>query len=144
MKTATLALAAVLVLVATAPAAQADSKSRPRPPLLHGSECLDPDYARGWVYLDDTNLLVDTGRHRYHIELNTQCRDMAWAPVIAFRGDTTTGYVCGNALDAVITRERPCTIRGMSLVTKEEYKALEQQYRDHRRDRGKLVPRAYD
>ena len=142
MKTATLALAAALALPAAAPAAPVAPPISPRPPMLHGSQCLDPDYARGWVYLDDANLLVDTGRHRYHIELNSLCRDMAWAPVIAFRGDPTTGYVCGNALDAVITRERPCTIRSMSLVTKEEYKALEQQHRGHRKDRR--VPRTYD
>jgi hypothetical protein len=141
MNTARLALAAALVVAAATPAA---SQASPRPPMLHGNQCLDPDYARGWVYLDGHNLLVDTGRRRYHIALNSQCRDISWAPVIAFRGDPTTGYVCGSALDAVITRERPCTIRGMTLVTKEQYKALEQQHRDRRRERKRMVPRAYE
>jgi hypothetical protein len=141
MKTAILALAAALALaVAASPAAA----TTPRTPLLRGNQCLDPDYARGWVYLDDTNMLVDTGRIRYHIELNARCHDIAWAPVIAFRGDPITGYVCGNAFDAVITRERPCTIRNMSLISKEQYKALEQEYHDRRRDRHRLVPRSYE
>jgi hypothetical protein len=142
MKAAALAFAAVLVLAASAPAS-ADAPRRAPP--LRGNQCLDPDFARGWIYLDDRNVLVDSGRYRYHIELDSMCRDLAWSPFIAFRGDPIGGRVCGSAFDAVLTRERPCTISAMTIITKEEYKALEQQNsRKARRERRRAIPRTYD
>jgi hypothetical protein len=142
MKPVALALATALVIAAATPAS-ADAPRRP--PLLRGAQCLDPDFARGWVYLDDRNIVVDSGRYRYHIELNSQCRDLAWSPFIAFRGDPISGRVCGSSFDAVLTRERPCTISAMTIITKEEYKALEQHNsRKARRERRRAIPRTYD
>lgn len=92
---------------------------------LRGAQCLDPTFARGWVYLDDRNILVDAGRYRYRIELNSSCRDIAFTPMITFRGDPISGRVCGGPFDAVITRDFPCRIQRMELLSKEQYKALE-------------------
>ncbi len=94
-------------------------------PILRGQECLDPRFARGWVYIDDHHILVDAGRYRYRIEFSSSCRDLAYAPVIGFRGDPIGGRVCGSAFDSVLTRDIPCRIERMDLLSREEYKAIE-------------------
>lgn len=104
-------------------------------PILRGRECLDPQFARGWVYLDDHHILVDAGRNRYRIEFSSSCRDIAYTPVIAFRGDPIAGRVCGSAFDSVLTREMPCRIQRMELLTREQYKAIESQRARERAER---------
>jgi hypothetical protein len=41
--------------------------------VLRGSECLEPDSARGFVGLDDRHLLIDAGRNRYLIQVAPAC-----------------------------------------------------------------------
>ena len=107
-------------------------------PILRGRECLDPRFARGWVYVDDHHILVDAGRYRYQVEFSSRCRDIAYTPVIAFRGDPIGGRVCGTAFDSVLTREMPCQIERMDLLTREEYKAIEGQRARDRAERRRL------
>ena len=128
----TLVLAAMsatmgLLAVGSAAAAAPGQLSAPRSPYLRGAQCLDPEFARGWVYLDDRHILVDAGRNRYQIEFSSYCRDIAWTPVIGFRGDPVSGRVCGGPFDSVLTRDVPCRIQHMDLISREEYKSLETQ-----------------
>lgn len=122
------AMSAAIGLFASGGAtASASQQSAPGSPYLRGSQCLDPAFARGWVYLDDRHILVDAGRNRYRIQFGGYCRDIAWTQVIGFRGEPITGRVCGGPFDSVLTRDVPCNIQRMDLISREEYKALETQ-----------------
>lgn len=129
-----LVLAASLGLLAAGGSAASDQKPPPRS-YLRGAQCLDPDFARGWEYLDDRHILVDGGRYRYRIEFSGRCRDIGWTPVIGFRGDPISGRVCGSPFDSVLTRDMPCRIQRMEVVTREEYKAIQAQQARERADR---------
>jgi hypothetical protein len=119
-KTAVLAL----VLLAGLPAASAHSPAEPLRPVLRGTQCLDPDFARGWTHWDDRTSLVDAGRKKYRVEFQHRCWGLDWSHVLAFRGDPISGRVCGGAFDAVLTRDVPCPIGRMDLISKEEYQAM--------------------
>ncbi len=116
-------------------AAGSDQSTAPRSAYLRGSQCLDPAFARGWVYLDDRHILVDAGRNRYRIEFSSYCRDIAFTPVIGFRGEPVGGRVCGGPFDSVLTRDMPCHIQRMDLISREEYKAMETQRARDRAER---------
>ena len=78
MRTPTLALLAGLsvsgLALATATTNTIIRASDPPPrTLLRGSECLDPQRARGWTQLDDGDLLVDAGRQKYRVTLISAC-----------------------------------------------------------------------
>ncbi len=107
-------------------------------PILRGQECLDPRFARGWVYIDDQHILVDAGRYRYQIEFSSSCRDIAYTPVIGFRGDPIGGRVCGSAFDSVLTRDVPCRIQRMDLLSREQYKSIEGQRARDRAERRRV------
>lgn len=98
------------------------SAGSPDSPILRGSECLDPDFARGWVELDDRTLLVDAGRNKYRIEVGGACTSLSFTPLLAFRGDPVSGRVCGSIGDAILTRDYPCRIERMQLISKAQYK----------------------
>jgi Family of unknown function (DUF6491) len=106
---------------------------------LRGAQCLDPAMARSWMDLDRDTLLVDAGRNKYRIEVSGACSAVDWSPVLVFRGDPITGRVCGNLGDAILTRDYPCSIRGMQLLDKEQYKALIKQHGLDRKARRKPV-----
>ena len=91
-------------------------------PTLRGAQCLDPDFARGWVELDDRTILVDAGRNRYRIEVGGACTSLSFSSLLVFRGDPVSGRVCGNLGDAILTRDYPCKIERMQLISKAEYK----------------------
>lgn len=91
-------------------------------PTLRGSQCLDPDFARGWVELDDRTILVDAGRNRYRIEVGGACTSLSFSPLLVFRGDPVSGRVCGTLGDAILTRDYPCRIERMELISKAQYK----------------------
>ena len=101
--------------------AMAASNPTPPPP-LRGAQCLDPDQARGWVNTDGSHILVDAGRYKYRIEVAPACSALGYSQVIGFRGDPVLGRVCGGIGDAVITRDYPCRIERMELLSKEQYK----------------------
>lgn len=103
-----------------------------RAPTLRGGQCLDPNQARGWINVDDRHILVDAGRYKYRIEVAPACTALGFSQVIAFRGDPVLGRVCGGLGDAVITRDYPCRIMRMELLSKEQYKAA---LEDRRADR---------
>ena len=94
----------------------------PAAPILRGSQCLDPDFARGWVELDDRTILVDAGRNRYRIEVGGACTSLSFSPLLVFRGDPVSGRVCGTLGDAILTRDYPCRIERMELISKAQYK----------------------
>lgn len=125
-----------LLLLASACAASAAASSpepRPRPPVLRGGECLDPDFARSFTTLGDHSVLVDTGRHRYRMEVSRACWGLRFTPFIAFRGDPISNRVCGSAFDAVITRDGyPCRIERLELLSREQY---EQAIADYQAER---------
>ena len=126
----------MLAAACAATAAAAPRDERPRPPPLRGGQCLDPDFARSYTTLDDHLLLVDTGRHRYRIEVSRSCWDLRYTSWIAFRGDPISNRVCGYAFDAVVPRSGvPCRIERMELLSREEYKQAVQQYEAERRAR---------
>lgn len=127
--------AVVALLAASGSAASPGPVASASGNFLRGAQCLDPTFARGWVYLDDRNILVDAGRYRYRIELSASCREIASTPVITFRGDPISGRVCGGPFDAVVTRAYPCGIQRMELLSKEQYKALESQRARERAER---------
>ena len=91
-------------------------------PYLRGSQCLDPNFARNWIELDDRTILVDAGRNRYRIEVAPACSSLSFTPLLVFRGDPISGRVCGNLGDAILTRDYPCKIERMQLISKAEYK----------------------
>jgi hypothetical protein len=113
----------------------AASKSAPQKQVLRGNECLDPDYARNWINLDDRTLLVDTGRYRYRIQVSGSCTALSYTNTMVFRGDPVTGLVCGGVGDAIITRDYPCQISSMELIDKQVYKQLVDQYNADRKQR---------
>ena len=112
------AFASVLAvgLATSASAASADT------PILRGAQCLDPNFARGWVELDDRTILVDAGRNRYRIEVSGACTSLSFSSLLVFRGDPVSGRVCGTLGDAILTRDYPCKIERMQLISKAEYK----------------------
>jgi len=116
MKIPAFALVLALGLATSASAGSPDT------PILRGSQCLDPDFARGWVELDDRTILVDAGRHKYRIEVGGACTSLSFSSVLVFRGDPVSGRVCGNLGDAILTRDYPCKIERMQLISKAEYK----------------------
>jgi hypothetical protein len=128
-----------LLMLASACAATAAASpvdDRPKPPILRGGECLDPDFARGWTAIDDHRLLVDTGRHRYRLEVSRSCWNLRWTSFIGFRGDPMSNRVCGTPFDAVLTSDRiPCRIERLELLSREEYKQALLDYQAERRAR---------
>ncbi len=112
------AFASVLAmgLATSASAGSADT------PILRGAQCLDPNFARGWVELDDRTILVDAGRNKYRIEVASACTSLGFSSLLVFRGDPVSGRVCGNLGDAILTRDYPCKIERMQLISKAEYK----------------------
>lgn len=113
-----------LLFVVIAQATELTNPDTPPPAYvpLHGAQCLEPSQARGWTHIDDKHILVDGGRYQYRIELSARCSALNSDPNIVFRGDPVTGQVCGSLNDAVITRDYPCRIQKMTLLSKEEYK----------------------
>jgi hypothetical protein len=118
-----LSLFSALVLAALSlPASSQANDTRPPAPVLRGQQCLDPDFARSFIDLDDRSLLVDAGRYRYRIEVSASCWNLDHTPVIGFRADPVAGRVCGGPFDAVIVRGgHPCRIERMELLSKAEY-----------------------
>ena len=120
------ALAAFLIaLVVAAGVARAGETTATKPakePPLRGNKCLDPRQARSWTLLDDRSLLVDAGRYAYRIELGPACTGITWSQFLRFRGDDVTGRVCGTFGDAVVTRDYPCRIERMHLLSRDEYR----------------------
>lgn len=102
--------------------AASTSVAAPETPYLRGSQCLDPNFARNWIELDDRTILVDAGRNRYRIEVAPACSSLSFSPLLVFRGDPISGRVCGNLGDAILTRDYPCKIERMQLISKAEYK----------------------
>ena len=130
-----ISVACSVLVAGSASASSAAQQSTTHASPLRGSQCLDPGLARGWVYLDDSHILVDAGRKRYHIELSARCPDIASTPVIGFRGEPITGRVCGGPFDAVQTRVIKCPILHMGLVSREEYKLMESRRARERAER---------
>lgn len=110
---------ASLLALALAPSASAASTDTP---FLRGSQCLDPNLARSWIELDDRTILVDAGRNKYRIEVSGACTSLSFSQILVFRGDPISGRVCGNLGDAILTRDYPCKIDRMQLISKAEYK----------------------
>ena len=130
--------AAALVAAMCLPAlAAAPAPARQDVPWLHGSDCLEPSSARGFVGLDDRHLLIDAGRNRYLIQVAPACRDLESASAVGFRGDPISGKVCGGIFDAVVIRGKtPCRIERMALLSKEQYKAAVDDREAWRREQG--------
>lgn len=92
--------------------------------ILRGSQCLDPEMARGWLDLNEHQLLVDTGRFKYLVELAGRCPALQWTHTLVFRGDPVRGRICGGVGDVVHTRDYPCRVQGLSLLDDAQYDAL--------------------
>ena len=131
-----LACRIVLAAAGAASAAAAPADPRPRPPVLRGGECLDPDFARGYVNLSEQVLLVDTGRHAYRLEVPRACWSLRFTSFVIFRGDPVSNRVCGTAFDAIIPRDGiPCRIERLELISREEYRQALEQHAAERRAR---------
>jgi hypothetical protein len=109
-----------------------------RAPALRGAQCLDPERARTWINEDDRHLLVDSGRYKYRIEVAPACTALGYSQLIGFRGDPVLGRVCGGLGDAVLTRDYPCRIERMELLSKEQYRQAVKDRHSYRKfSRGK-------
>lgn len=104
-----------------------------RAPALRGAQCLDPERARTWVNEDERHLLVDSGRYKYRIEVAPACTALGYSQLIGFRGDPVLGRVCGGLGDAVLTRDYPCRIERMELLSKEQYRQAVKDRRSYRK-----------
>lgn len=136
MRTSAL-LASLLVATLVAPAFASHTRDG-RPPLqtLRGADCLKPEFARGFIDLDDRSILVDSGRRRHLIEVSGSCWNLDYASIISFRGDPISNRVCGSAFDAVLVRgSPPCRITRMELISKEEYELALREREELRRAR---------
>ena len=123
MRTTSLLASCLLCATAQPFAASPPPAAGSRAPMLRGHDCLEPSFARGFVSLDDRNLLVDAGRNRYRIEVSPSCWNLHTANVVGFRGDPISNRVCGAAMDAVLVRGSvPCRIEGLHLLSKEAYR----------------------
>lgn len=100
---------------------------------LRGAECLDPTQARGWTEIDDRLLLVDAGRRKYRIEVIPSCTALGYTGTIGFRGDPVSGQVCGGLNDAVLTRDYPCHIQRIELLSKEQYQQALKEHSEARK-----------
>lgn len=114
---------------------RAAAGSAERAESLRGGQCLYINRVRGWTSLDDHRILVDGGRHKYRIEVAAGCSGLAFTHSVGLRGDPVSGRVCGAAGDAVITRDYPCDIKRMELLTNEQYKQAKSDYRAERKAR---------
>jgi hypothetical protein len=125
-----------LLLAACAASASASPREESRPPPLRGGQCLDPDFVRSFTALDDRELLVDTGRYRYRIQVASSCWHLSTSAWIDFRGDPVSKRVCGSVFDAVVPRSGvPCRIERMELLGREQYQQALQQHAAERRAR---------
>ena len=127
MRPMILAFALALALPAAAVADVPGGSAAPSP-RLQGAQCLDPEQARGWTLVDSDHLLVDAGRYKYRIEVASACTALGYSQVIAFRGDPIGGRVCGSVHDAVVTRDYPCRIDRLELLSKEQYQQALKDY----------------
>lgn len=130
-------LASLLVAAMVAPASASHTRDgRPPAPSLRGADCLKPEFARGFVELDDRSILVDSGRRHYLIEVSGSCWNLDYASIISFRGDPISNRVCGNAFDAILVRgSPPCRITRMELISKDKYKLVLREREEERRAR---------
>lgn len=125
---------ALLFCLALSPLLAAASPIEPAAgPILRGSQCLDPQWARGWILEDNQHILVDAGLRKYRIGFAASCRALNHSPFLGFRGDPVSGRVCGGASDALVTRDYPCRIESMQLLSKAQYKEAVQARPDRRR-----------
>ena len=114
---------------ATAPAAAPPAETPPeqerrtRPPVLTGADCLDPEWARSWHYLNDRQVLVDAGRRHYRITFFNSCYELSGAPDLVLKGDAVTGRVCGYMSDAALVRDHKCSLESIEIISAEEYDA---------------------
>ena len=136
MKTPSFLLLSLGLIVSVAYAGDNTSPQTSTPlPLLHGIKCMDPDQVRGWTAVDNKNLLIDAGRYKYRVEFNQSCNSIRFGNALGFRGDPVTGRVCGTFGDSVVTRDYPCHIDHMQLISKEQYKQEIKDYQDARKAR---------
>ena len=105
-----------------------DAGSEPLRPFV---ACMDPSQIRGWSRIDDDELLIDAGRSRYHVTLDTACADLDFATGIRFDSKMadTGGRICGDPGDSVVPLAStgpavPCSINRIAPVTKAQYKEL--------------------
>lgn len=87
--------------------------------------CLYPQDVRTWHNTNDGALFVDAGRRKYRVDLWSDCRENLGV-TLAFKGDSITGRVCGNAGDRVITgsvssTREECRIRDVRIIDDETY-----------------------
>lgn len=114
--------------------AAADAKDSVRTPPLTGGDCLDSNRIRGWTAVDDRLILVDGGRHKYRIEVAAGCQALEFSHSVAFKGDPTFGRVCGLG-DEIVTKDYPCAIERMELLTDDQYREAKENYRAERKAR---------
>lgn len=118
-------LSALLLLAAAWPAlAAAPAADGPPRRTLSGADCLDPDRARSWTYVDAGELLVDAGKRKYRIHMREVCPELGTSSALAFRGDGISQRICGHVGDRIVTRERSCRIDRIELIDKATYEAL--------------------
>jgi hypothetical protein len=122
---APVALACWLILLAPTVAMGAGDSDRS--PNLTSGNCLDTSRIRGWSSIDDNLILVDDGRHKYRIEVAPGCNALKFTHSIAFKGDPISGRVCGLG-DEIVTRDYPCNIQRMELLTTQQYKQAKADY----------------
>ncbi len=115
----------LFVLLAALSGAPAASESPAKPPrvTLRGADCLDPDWARSWAYVDDRTLLIDAGRRKYRITLDFPSFDLAMAIDLGFRGDVISDRLCGYGSEYLLVRGKRQYIDRIELIDDATYRA---------------------
>lgn len=128
-----LPLAAATALLAGC-ATQATTPPDGSAAVQHPVECIDPSLVRGWVYVDDEQLLVDAGRRKYRVRLAERCFALGTSPGLVFKGDHVSNRVCGHAGEYVVFAHERCRIHRVERIDDETYGKL----RDANRARGEV------
>ncbi|GAB2504614.1 DUF6491 family protein [Arenimonas alkanexedens] len=112
-----LTLPAALLLLA----ACTDGGGTRSPDASRGPACIDPNAVRTWHNLDGEVIYVDTGRHKYRVDLMENCRELGNGGRMGLRGDSITGRVCGKFGDLVVLPHTSCRISRVSRIDEDAY-----------------------
>ena len=115
------AFVCALAVLALSPTQAANTADVAHSHTLQGMQCLDPAQARYWIDEDSHHVLVDGGRYQYRVELASACTALQHGQFVGFRPEPVVGRVCGGLGAAVLTRDYPCQILGIELLSKEQY-----------------------
>jgi hypothetical protein len=85
--------------------------------------CFDSHRVRQWLPINDETLFVDTGKHKYRIDFQSNCSNLNISSSLVFNGDPITGRVCNSPLNSVIAKGELCRIRNIQEIDRDTFNA---------------------